>query len=48
MRSALRKRPFRPACAAATSASAPQFPESDRILLAPASCRSRLLLGSGR
>jgi hypothetical protein len=48
MRSALRKRPFRPACAAASSASAPQRPEPDPTILAPASRRSRLLAGSGR
>ncbi|GAB2325356.1 hypothetical protein STREPTOSP366_05670 [Streptomyces variabilis] len=48
MRSALRKRPFRPACAAASSASAPQRPESDRTTLTPASRRSRPLAGSGR
>lgn len=48
MRSALRKRPYRPACAAASSASAPQRPEPDRTILAPASRRSRQLAGSGR
>lgn len=48
MRSALRKRPSRPACAAASSASAPQRPEPDRTILAPASRRSRTLPGSGR
>lgn len=48
MRSALRKRPFRPACAAASSASAPQRPEPDRTILALASRRSRPLAGSGR
>ncbi len=45
MRSALRKRPYRPACAAASSASAPQRPEPYRAILAPA---SRPLTGSGR
>lgn len=45
---ALRKRPFRLACAAATSASAPQRPEPDRTMLAPASRRTRPLIGSGR
>lgn len=48
MRSALRKRPFRPACAAASSASAPQRPEPDRTIVAPANCRTRPLLGSCR
>ncbi len=44
---ALRKRPFRRACAAATSASAPQRPEPDHTIPAPAGRRSRLLTGSG-
>ncbi len=48
MRSALRKRPFRPACAAASPASAPQRPEPDPTILTRASRRSRLLAGSGR
>ncbi len=48
MRFALRKRPFRPACAAASSASAPQRPEPDRTILATASRLSRPLPGSGR
>lgn len=48
MRSALRKRPFRPACAAASSLSAPQRPEPDRTTLTPASRHSRSLAGSGR
>jgi hypothetical protein len=48
MRSALRKRPFRPACAAAGSASTPQRPEPDPTILFPASHRSRPLAGSGR
>jgi hypothetical protein len=48
MRSALRKRPYRPACAAASSASAPQRPEPDRTILAPASRPARPLAGSGR
>ncbi|CAL9413603.1 hypothetical protein SUDANB174_05653 [Streptomyces sp. enrichment culture] len=48
MRSALRKRPFRPACAAAGCASAPQRPESDPTILPLASHRSRPLAGSGR
>ncbi|CAL9455338.1 hypothetical protein SUDANB140_02534 [Streptomyces sp. enrichment culture] len=45
---ALRIRPFRLACAAATAASVPQRPEPDRITLAPASRRSYTLLGGGR
>ncbi|MEU7719177.1 hypothetical protein [Streptomyces tibetensis] len=45
---ALRKRPFRLACAAATNASAPRRPEPDRTTLAPASSRTRPLVGSGR
>lgn len=45
---ALRKRPFRLACAAVNSVSAPQRPEPDRPILAPASRRSRPLVGSGR
>lgn len=48
MGSALRKRPFRPACAAASSASAPQRPEPDPTPLAPVSRSSRPLTGSGR
>lgn len=48
MRSALRKRPSRPACAAASSASAPQRPEPDRTVLTSAIRRSRPLPGSGR
>lgn len=48
MRSALRKRLDGPACAAACSASAPQRPEPDGTILAPASRCSRPLLGSGR
>ncbi|CAL9427593.1 hypothetical protein SUDANB150_01959 [Streptomyces sp. enrichment culture] len=48
MRSALRKRPYRPACAAASSASAPQRPEPDRTIQAPASRPARPLAGSGR
>lgn len=45
---ALRKRPFRLACAAATSASAPQRPEPEHTIPAPSGRRPRLLLGSGR
>lgn len=45
---ALRKRPFRLACAAATSASAPQRPEPDSTIVAPANRRAHPLLGSGR
>lgn len=48
MSPALRKRPFHLACAAATSASAPQRSEPDRTILAPASRRMRPLVGSGR
>ncbi len=48
MRSALRKRPYRPACAAASSASAPQRPEPDRTIQAPAGRPARPLAGSGR
>ncbi|RZU14318.1 hypothetical protein EV567_4340 [Streptomyces sp. BK239] len=44
----LRKRPFRLACAATTSASVPQCPEPDRTILAPASRRARPLVGSSR
>lgn len=45
---ALRKRPFRLACAAATSASAPQHSELEHTIPAPAGRRPRLLIGSGR
>ena len=45
---ALPKRPFRLACAAATTASAPQRPEPDRTTLAPATSRTRPLVWSGR
>ncbi len=45
---ALRKRPFRPACAAATSTSAPQRPEPEHTITAPADRRSRPLTRSGR
>ncbi|MEU6183050.1 hypothetical protein [Streptomyces coeruleorubidus] len=45
---ALRKRPFRLACAAATTGSAPQRPEPDRTTLASASSRTRPLVWSGR
>lgn len=48
MRSALRKRPFRPACAAASSASAPQHPEPDPTILTPTGRRSLPRIGSGR
>ncbi|MCV2460497.1 hypothetical protein OEB94_14550 [Streptomyces sp. ICN988] len=48
MSPALRKRPFHLACAAATSASAPQRPETDRNTQAPAVRRTHLLLRSGR
>lgn len=49
MRSALRKRPFRSACAAASSASAPPRPEPHlTAILTTASRRSRPLDGSGR
>lgn len=45
---ALRKRPFRLACAAATSASAPRRPESKHTIPASAGRPPRLLIGSGR
>lgn len=45
---ALRKRPNRLACAAATSSSAPQRPEPEHTIPAPAGRRPRLLTGSGR
>ncbi|MDQ0790197.1 hypothetical protein QFZ64_005694 [Streptomyces sp. B3I8] len=45
---ALRKRPFRLACAAATSASAPQRPEPDHTIPAQAGRRPRPFSGSGR
>lgn len=45
---ALRKRPFRLACAAATSASALQRPEPEHAIPAPAGRRPRFLIGSGR
>lgn len=48
MRSALRKRPNGLACAAATSASAPQRPEPVHTIPAPAGRWPRLLVGSGR
>lgn len=45
---ALRKRPFRLACAAATSASAPQRPEPDRTIMAPPSRGTRPLVRNCR
>ncbi|QUW89913.1 hypothetical protein KE639_01089 [Streptomyces sp. V17-9] len=48
MSPALRIRPFRLACAAATSASAPQRSEPDLTVPAPAGRRSRTLVGGGR
>jgi hypothetical protein len=45
---ALRKRPFRLACAAATSASAPQRPEPDHTIPVPTHHRSGLFVGRGR
>lgn len=48
MRSALRKRPFRLACAAATSASAPQRPEPEHTIPALSRHRPHQLIGSGR
>lgn len=45
---ALRKRPFCLACAAATSASAPQCPEPEHTIPASAGRPPRLLVGSGR
>ncbi|CAL9635457.1 hypothetical protein [Streptomyces sp. enrichment culture] len=48
MSPALRIRPFRLACAAATFASAPQRSEPDLTVLVPAGRRSRALVGGGR
>lgn len=48
MSPALRKRPFRLACAAAISVSALRRPEPDRTIPAPANRRPRPLIGSGR
>ncbi|GAQ51699.1 MULTISPECIES: hypothetical protein [Streptomyces] len=48
MRSALRKRPFRLACAAAAFASTPQRTEPERTIPAPEGRRPRLLIGRGR
>lgn len=48
MRSALRKRPFRLVCAAATSATAPQHSEPDDTIPAPSGRRHRSLSRSGR
>ncbi len=48
MSPALRIRPFRLACAAATFAPAPQRSEPDRTVPVPASRRSRTLVGGGR
>lgn len=48
MSPALRIRPFRLACAAATSASAPQCSEPDRTVPVPANRRSRTLAGGDR
>lgn len=48
MSPALRKRPFRLACAAATSVWAPQRPEPHHPILAPADRRPSPLTGSGR
>ena len=45
---ALRKGPFRLACAAATSASVPQRTEPERTNTAPAGRLPRWLNGSGR
>lgn len=45
---ALRKRPTRLACAAASPAPAPRRPETHRTTLAPAGSRPRPALGSGR
>lgn len=45
---ALRKRSFRLACAAATSASAPQRPEPEHTVPVPTRHRPGLLIGSGR
>lgn len=48
MRSALRKSPFRLACAAAISASTPPRSEPDDTSTAPASHRHRSISRSGR
>lgn len=48
MSPALRKGPFRLACAAATSVSALQRPEPDHTIPAPAHRRPRPLLRRGR
>ncbi|MGC0342780.1 hypothetical protein RKD20_007814 [Streptomyces sp. SLBN-8D4] len=48
MSPALRKRPFRLACAAATSVSALQRPEPDHTIPAPARRQPRPPIGSGR
>ncbi|MET9869225.1 hypothetical protein ABZZ16_24185 [Streptomyces sp. NPDC006386] len=48
MRSALRKRPSRLACAAAISASAPRRPEPEHTLPDVAGRQPRLLIGSCR
>ncbi|MGC0386767.1 hypothetical protein RKD33_006984 [Streptomyces sp. SAI-129] len=48
MSPALRIRPFRLACAAATSAPAPQRSEPDPTTPAPASRRTHRLVGGGR
>ncbi|MGQ4436787.1 MULTISPECIES: hypothetical protein [unclassified Streptomyces] len=45
---ALRKRPFRLSCAAATSASALQRPEPERTVPVPTRHRPGLLVWSGR
>lgn len=45
---ALRKRPFRMACAAVNSAPAPQRPEPDHLILAAATRWSHPLVGSSR
>ncbi len=45
---ALRKRPFRLACAAAISAPVPQGPGREHLMPASASRQSRPVIGSGR
>ncbi|RAJ62106.1 hypothetical protein K388_02792 [Streptomyces sp. KhCrAH-43] len=48
MGSALRKRPFPPACVASTSASMPRRRESDSTALSRAGHRSRVVSEGGR
>lgn len=48
MRSALRKRPFPPACVAASSVSVPRRPDTGSTMVSQAGRRSRVVAGSGR